>query len=102
MTTPGTKEEGTTKPDSDKKLPEEKVSEYRAITARLNYLAADRPDCQFAAKEACRWMAAPTELSLKAVKRLGRYLKGRKRPVYTYPWQEADMEDVYSDTDWAG
>ena len=47
-------------------------------------------------------MAAPTELSLKAVKRFGRYLKGKPRLVYHYPWQEVDMFDVYSDTDWAG
>ena len=47
-------------------------------------------------------MSAPTELKLKAVKRLGRYLKGRKRLVYTHPWQVVDMIDVYSDTDWAG
>ena len=47
-------------------------------------------------------MAAPTETSLKAIKRLGRYLRGRKRLVYSYPWQVTDVVDVYSDTDWAG
>ena len=29
---------------------------FRAAAARANYLAADRMDCQFAAKEICRWM----------------------------------------------
>ena len=43
-------------------------------------------------------MSAPTELSLQAVKRLGRYLCGRGRMVYDYPWQEAKGVDVYSDT----
>ena len=80
----------------------EKASPYRAIVARANYFAADRPDCQFASKEVCRWMANPTDLSLRGVKRQGRYLKGRKRLVYTYPWQTVSMVDVYSDTDWAG
>ena len=47
-------------------------------------------------------MSAPTELSLRAVKRLGRYLKGRQRLVYHYPWQTVTHIDVYSDTDWAG
>ena len=47
-------------------------------------------------------MSAPTDLSLQAVKRLGRYIRGRKRLVFNYPWQRAKMVDVYSDTDWAG
>ena len=33
---------------------------YRALAARLNCLAMDRPDIQFATKEAARHMAAPT------------------------------------------
>ena len=45
-------------------------------------------------------MAAPTELSLKAVKREGRYLKGKKRLVYKYVWQTANMLDIDGDTDW--
>ena len=88
--------------EADEPLPASKTSPYRAVVARCNYLAADRPDCQFASKEVCRWMSAPTELSLKGVKRIGRYLKGRKRLVFKYPWQAVDTVDVYSDTDWAG
>ena len=34
-------------------------SKFRAHAARANYLAADRPDLQFAAKEVCRDMATP-------------------------------------------
>ena len=88
--------------EGEQELPERDHTRFRALAARANYLAADRPDCQFAAKEVCRLMSAPTELSLKAVKRLGRYLEGRPRLVYHYPWQEIDTIDVYSDTDWAG
>ena len=43
---------------------------YRAMVARANYLAADRMDVQFAAKEACRDMAAPRVASLQKLKRL--------------------------------
>ena len=57
-------------------LPPEKHRAFRAIAARANYLAMDRPDVQYAAKEICRWMAAPTEASVVALKRLGRYLQG--------------------------
>ena len=47
-------------------------------------------------------MSAPTELSLAALKRLGRYLLGRPRLVFRYPFQSASHVDCYSDTDWAG
>ena len=50
---------------------------YRAATARCNYLAADRPDIQFATKEVCRGMASPTEAGWDKLKHLVRYLKGR-------------------------
>ncbi len=88
--------------EQDKPLAPEKTSPYRAVVARANYLAADRPELQFSSKEACRWMSAPTELSLGALKRLGRYLSEHRRLVFKYPWQTADKVEVYSDTDWGG
>ncbi len=87
---------------TDRPLDEARQTPFRAVAARANYLAADRPECQFSAKEVCRWMAEPTEVSLAALKRLGRYIEGRRRLVYTYPWQAAGHIDAYSDTDWAG
>ena len=47
-------------------------------------------------------MANPTDCSQAALRRLVRYLSGRKRLVYRYPWQTADTLECYSDTDWAG
>ncbi len=87
---------------SDKELERKKERPYRAIAARMNYLAADRPDMQYAAKEICRWMSSPTEVGLVAMKRLGRYLAQQPRLVFKYPWQRATHIDCYSDTDWAG
>ena len=88
--------------ESDTALPAEKSSPYRAVVARANYLAADRPDCQYASKELCRLLSAPTALPLRAGQRLGRYLKGRPRLEFMYPWQTVNAVDVYSDTDSAG
>ena len=88
--------------EDDKGLDHSKTSPYRAVAARSNYLAADRPELQFAAKEICRWMAHPTEHALNSLKRLGRYVAGRRRLVYMYHWQDVSRVDVYSDTDWAG
>ena len=75
---------------------------YRGLAARANYLAADRVDVQFASKEVCRWMSAPTCSGWTGLKRLTRSLYGMPRLVYLYPWQEIDAIDVYVDTDWAG
>lgn len=36
------------------------VTAFRAISARVNFMAVDRPDVQFCSKEASRCMAAPT------------------------------------------
>ena len=35
------------------------ATRYRALVARLNYLALDRPDIQFAVKDAAKRMSAP-------------------------------------------
>ena len=47
-------------------------------------------------------MAAPTDLALAGLNRVGRYLEGRRRLVFKYEWQQSDRIEVYSDTDWAG
>ncbi len=88
--------------ENEKPLPEHLHTPFRGAAARANYLAADRLDCQFAAKEVCRWMAKPTDSSWQALKRLCRYLVGLPRLVHVYRWQEADTIDVYTDTDWNG
>ncbi len=88
----------------EKDLPLEKKlhTAFRGAAARSNYLAADRVDVQFAAKEICRWMSSPTEQSWAAMKRLCRYLVGLPRMVCTFNFQEAKGIEVYTDTDWAG
>ena len=61
----------------DKELPSAKHTAFRAATARGKYISADRPEIQYATKEICRWMSAPLELGVKALKRLG----GIWRPI---------------------
>ncbi len=88
--------------ENDKPLPENLHSAFRGSAARANYLAVDRLDCQFAAKEVCRWMSRPTEASWAALKRLCRYLVGLPRMVLHFDFQTATCVDIYTDTDWAG
>ena len=82
----------------DKKL----HTPFRGAAARANYLAQDRMDVQFAAKEVCRAMATPTDQAWTSMKRLCRDLVGSPRLIYLFPWQRADAIDIYVDIDWAG
>jgi hypothetical protein len=88
--------------ETEQVLSEKEHTRFRALAARANYLAADRPDIIFAAKEICRLMSKPTDSAMMALKRLGRYLHDHPRLVFSYDFQSADRWEVYTDTDWAG
>ena len=77
---------------------------FRAISARGNYLAQDRPDASFASKELCRDFSQPNAHSLQKLKRLGRFYAGRPRLVYKYRFAQrpATHIDVFCDTDVVG
>jgi hypothetical protein len=84
-------------------LPPQQTSLYRALTARAMYLAQDRTDIVFAAKELSRQMSAPTESSWTKLKRLGRYLSQHIRYVNVFAYQKSISRlTVWSDTDRAG
>ena len=51
-------------------LPPKEASLYRAIVARVNFLAADRSELQFASKECSRRMANPRVMDWGAIKRI--------------------------------
>jgi hypothetical protein len=79
------------------------ITSYRGVIARCNYLASDRPDCNFAIKEGCREMSAPTTGSLRRLVRIGRYLKNHPRLVWKFPMQSQQSEVIVrTDADWAG
>ncbi len=52
--------EGKVEEGDEEELTREEASRYRRVSARANYLSADRPDIQYAVKEICRGMAKPT------------------------------------------
>ena len=77
--------------------------QYRSVAMRINYLAADRPELQYSAKELARCMQEPTAAGWEAVKRTARFLLGHPREVWT--WRRQDMRRYlsgYSDSDYAG
>ena len=76
---------------------------FRALSARANYLAQDRPDLAFSTKELCREFAVPNAASFMKLKRVVRYLMGLPRLVYRYAWQDKQSHlDIFTDSDVAG
>lgn len=71
----------------------EDATGYRAMVARCNFLGSDRPDLQFAAKEASRWAA-----------RLAKYLTCENNGLlHLFPVGAGDgIIHAFSDSGWAG
>ena len=69
------------------------ASSFRALAARLNYLAVDRADILYASKEVSRGMSSPKNGDWEGLKRLCRYLIQAPRIVHFFEWQE--MPDIY-------
>ena len=70
---------------------------------RLGFLALDRPDLQYTAKENARGMSAPTVRHLNMLKRAARYLL--HSPGLVWVWKKQRWPGkvlARSDTDWAG
>ena len=81
----------------------ESATTYRALAARCNYASQDRPDAAFASKELCRDSAAPTGDPMKMLMRRIRYLNGKPRRVFKFPWQSRPEHlSIDADTDVAG
>ena len=97
------KEEKDREEYDDREVYGEEATSFRAIAARLNFLAMDSPDIMYPVKEICREMTKPKRKSWKAIKRLARYMLGRRAAVWRYEWQaHQEVLRVYADSDWAG
>ena len=81
------KEEKDREEYDDREVYGEEATGFRAIAARLNLLAMDSPDIMYPVKEICREMSKPKRKSWKAIKRLARYMLGRRAVVWRYEWQ---------------
>ena len=69
-------------------FPREDAAAYRGLSARLNYLAQDRADLQFAARGAAKRMSNPRPSDWLLLKKVGRYLVGKPRMVQMFAWQD--------------
>merc|ERR1712026_662312 len=103
VATPGPGGCGRKEEEVDRALTEVEAGWFRGASARANYLAQDRFDLAFAAKELCRRMAVPRRSDLVALRRLARYVIEVPRLVQCFRWQAPIREFVvYTDTDFAG
>ena len=83
----------------------EECQTYRALAARVNYIAQDNPCIQYSAKEICQHMANPAVEHFAKTKKLARFIVGVKSARLCYAWQseaEALHMKIYADSDWAG
>ena len=101
VTTPwGPAEQGCERDGEGELLVGAEATKFRAAVARLNYLAMDRPDIQYATKEAAKRMANPREPDWLVLKRIGRYLAGSPRLVQLMEWQAGPLGlSTYVDSD---
>ena len=82
----GDKEEKILEGDEEH-LANQEATEFRRVVARMNFLAQDSPDLQYPVKEVAREMAKPRWGSWGKLKRVVRYLVGRRAVVWHYDWQ---------------
>ena len=94
MSAPYGPEEQRILSESGEPLEAGEATRYRALVARLNYLALDRPDIQFGVKEAAKRMSAPCTQDWKLLKRIGRYLRLVPRAIQVFVWQNDPTELV--------
>ena len=91
------------KPSPEEKLNAEDTTRYRGLAATANFVAQDRGDLMYAAKEISRKMSEPTQADWEKLVRLGRYMMKRPRVRLWYKYQEVPTTlETSSDTDWAG
>ena len=100
VATPGIKE---AIPEKSALLSRSQSGLYRSLVMRINYLAQDRSDLQFAGKELARQMANPTEHDWQKLERVGRYLLGVPRLELFFRFQKYVAQlSCYVDSDNAG
>ena len=98
VTTPGVDDQEEAKEHAYEALDPQAANAFRGIAARCNYLAGDRPDIMYPAKELCRRMSSPTSRSMLRLKRVNGYLQMLPRLSWRYDWQApVYMVDVNTD-----
>ena len=101
VTSPGIKEQVL---ESDEKLLNREGRRLcRTGVAMMLYAASDKSDLKHAVRELMRDVSAPTELSMRRLRRIIRYASGARRLVNTIDWQTVGTTvEAIVDADHAG
>ena len=90
-------------PLSGDELNSDLVPVFKSCCMRLNFVALDRVDIAFLAKELARTMSRPTKAAFEHMKHLVRYLLGNRRLVWVFRRQHLPTHiDIFCDSNWAG
>ena len=100
---PGSKTVGTGMRDGVDGLDEQETQQYRSLVGTALYVGQDRPETQYATKEATRFMSGPTRAAKCMLKRLCKYHSEAPVLSWSFPYQEmpSDIRAV-TDANWAG
>ena len=100
VVTPGIKM--TINEDEDAHLDPSSATRYRQLIARCNFIAQDRPDVQYAVKEAAKGMSSPKKSDWEKLMRIGQYLRGKPRYVIKLVAQKDVCSiNAFGDSDFA-
>ncbi|CAN6458627.1 unnamed protein product [Victoria cruziana] len=79
-----------------------KMSKYQRLVGKLIYLTLTRPDITFAVNVVSQFMHAPTDVHMRATKRILCYLKKNPGKGLLFTKSENMCIEGHSDADWAG
>ena len=89
--------------NEEEELQADEATLFRSVVARFNYLSPDRQDIMYAVRECAKGMAKPKVRDMIKLKRIGRYVLGRKRKkMHLWCQSMPDTIVVHTDSDWAG
>ncbi|XP_013594420.1 PREDICTED: uncharacterized mitochondrial protein AtMg00810-like [Brassica oleracea var. oleracea] len=80
----------------------EDVKQYRKLVGKLQYFTNTRPDIAYAVSKLAQFSCAPTDVHLKAVHKVLRYLKGTIGQGVFYGVEDNFDLRGFSDSDWGG
>ena len=89
---PGSETVGKGLCDGADNLDEPETQQYRSRVGTALYVGQDRPETQYATKEAARFMSSPTRASKCMLKRLCKYYSEAPVLSWSFPYQETPSE----------
>ena len=84
-------------------LDEQETQQYRSLVGTALFVGQDRPETQYATKEAARIMSGPTRAAECMLERLCKYYSDAPVLSWSFPYQEMPREiRAVTDANWAG